>query len=748
MSSPFDPSDDPSDSAEQFGAPTDDGLDGYYSMMADYPEALDYYALLGLSSDPPPKETDIRSAYRSLTLSFHPDKQPPHLREAAQQHFTRIQEAYDVLIDPKKRIVYDLAGEEAVRQEWGQHGAMGPRGDAQSKQLGVKAMSPDDFRKWFLKTMKKRERKAVESLVSSRGTITLGINASSTISVDEEDGDVTFQIPSANLSTYAVNYSFRTPLHLPALSQGTKDEGETEKPDSEATSDDLDDDSDPIEMTINMGIAGKLARPGQKLQVEYEDKSTEEQLVPLPHVLVAQNISLGATVTPNMRDSTVRVEAGVFPIPSLKTTVGHAFQPISGIKPISVSASSTITRSLWESLPSLDVQATKQVAQRKIAFLTWSSGLMEWPGLLQETFPSLGMSLGSYYNTGVSDSTVQIGLISQPKQPSRMTELDEDNDDDGDDDELREQLEKQQEIDRAAEFWQTYLTATPAGGGIGLTYSRNLFSGKPADDPVRSEWSGEGYFPMAKMEEPRAVRLEISTVLNADMSISWGIKGTRRVGEYTKMSLGVGLTQHGIIATVSWNRLGQGIKLPIVICPAQQANHDAAALAAVFPWIAYCAVEFGFIRPRDRKRRRQAVARRHKELKKLIPKKREESEQAIELMFDQVQRRQAREEAQDGLVIRKAEYGYIPPKDKKPKNGFSEPRVIDVTVPVAALVDRSQLVIPQNSIKFQIIGFHDPAPLLPKRLKIWYTFRGRNHYVEVGDKERVSCPMRSHLTSE
>jgi DnaJ family protein C protein 11 len=164
MSSPFDQ---PGSAARQF-ADSDDGLDGDYSMMADYPEALDYYALLGLSSNPPPKEAEIRSAYRSLTLSFHPDKQPPHLREAAQQYFTRIQEAYDVLIDPKKRIVYDIAGVEAVRQEWGQHGAMGPRGDAQSKQVGVKAMSPDEFRRWFLKTMKKRERKAIESLVSSR----------------------------------------------------------------------------------------------------------------------------------------------------------------------------------------------------------------------------------------------------------------------------------------------------------------------------------------------------------------------------------------------------------------------------------------------------------------------------------------------------------------------------------------------------------------------------------------------------
>jgi DnaJ family protein C protein 11 len=280
-----------------------------------------------------------------------------------------------------------------------------------------------------------------------------------------------------------------------------------------------------------------------------------------------------------------------------------------------------------------------------------------------------------------------------------MVEFDEGNDDD---DELREQLEQEKAIDRAAEFWQTYLTVTPGGGGIGLTYSRNLFSGKPADDPVMSEWSGEGYFPMAKMEEPRGVRLEVTGILSADASISWGIKGTRRVGEFTKMSLGVGFAQNGIVATMSWSRLGQSIKLPIVLCSAEEANHDAAALVTIFPWLAYCAIEFGYIRPRDRKKRRQAVARRHKELKKLIPKKREESEQAIELMTDQVQRRQAREQAQDGLIIRKAEYGYIPPSNKKPKNGFTEPRVIDVTVPVAALVDRGQLVIPQNSIKVSL----------------------------------------------
>ena len=148
----------------------DGGLDGEYSMLADASSSseTDYYSLLGLSSDPPPTEADIRSAYRNLTLSFHPDKQPPHLQEAARRHFNQIQEAYNVLIDSQKRMVYDMMGAEGVKREWGHLGAMGREGEAEKQEVGVKTMSPIQFRQWFLKTMKKRERKAIESLVATR----------------------------------------------------------------------------------------------------------------------------------------------------------------------------------------------------------------------------------------------------------------------------------------------------------------------------------------------------------------------------------------------------------------------------------------------------------------------------------------------------------------------------------------------------------------------------------------------------
>lgn len=153
-------------------ANVDAGDTDAYSVLMSYPEEADYYALLGLPRDPPPTDGAIRSAYRTLTLSFHPDKQPPELQVAAKQQFERIREAYETLIDPKKRLVYDVLGAEGVQREWGRMGAMGLGGEAERQekqnQIGVKAMKPEEFRKWFFETMKKRERGMINSFVRSK----------------------------------------------------------------------------------------------------------------------------------------------------------------------------------------------------------------------------------------------------------------------------------------------------------------------------------------------------------------------------------------------------------------------------------------------------------------------------------------------------------------------------------------------------------------------------------------------------
>ncbi len=83
-------------------------------------EPQDYYAILGVPRNA--KEPEIKKAYRRLARKNHPDVNPGD--RSAEERFKKIQQAYDVLSDPKKRAVYDQYGfySENFKE---QHGAQG-----------------------------------------------------------------------------------------------------------------------------------------------------------------------------------------------------------------------------------------------------------------------------------------------------------------------------------------------------------------------------------------------------------------------------------------------------------------------------------------------------------------------------------------------------------------------------------------------------------------------------------------------
>lgn len=71
----------------------------------------DYYEILEINKGA--TEKAIKKAYRKLAVKYHPDKNPDD--KEAEENFKKINEAYDVLGDPKKREAYDRHGHDWER---------------------------------------------------------------------------------------------------------------------------------------------------------------------------------------------------------------------------------------------------------------------------------------------------------------------------------------------------------------------------------------------------------------------------------------------------------------------------------------------------------------------------------------------------------------------------------------------------------------------------------------------------------
>ena len=87
-------------------------------------EKRDYYEVLGVSKTA--SDADIKKAYRKLAMKYHPDYNPGD--KEAEEKFKEINEANEVLSDPKKRQLYDQYGFAGVDPNYAAQNGGGPGG--------------------------------------------------------------------------------------------------------------------------------------------------------------------------------------------------------------------------------------------------------------------------------------------------------------------------------------------------------------------------------------------------------------------------------------------------------------------------------------------------------------------------------------------------------------------------------------------------------------------------------------------
>ncbi|KFY31713.1 hypothetical protein V493_00867 [Pseudogymnoascus sp. VKM F-4281 (FW-2241)] len=714
-------------------------------LQANKAEVVDHYTLLGLSRDPPPTATQVRAAYHRLSLAFHPDKQPHHLKDSAERHFARLRLAYETLVEPRKRVIYDIEGEEGVKIEYGEGGAMGPGGESKRQLSSVKAMSAEEFKKWFLGILHRRERRAIESLIDHQSAFKISFNAADSFvrqtSVGR-DGDVKITVPSRPFRLQEVGIESSFTLPLPKLGRLFETlQGRLEPLDEEEEEIEPNDWADmPGPSFPKLTITGTVSGDVDDVVAVMPRRDTSLPPLFFRHYgISSQQIGLGTalhhtfpqlpgkgsnSIASLLQGTSFRLATSILPHAASTTlSLEKLVCIIPDTAPFGVSVATTVKDSLILRPPEIFVTIQRALGLRgnPQGYFVWASGEKEWPSSFHQSLEGAEPSNLAYIVRWATQGR-GVPMMKLGADWSFKGDAVGDIDDSG----------------MASSGTNVSVQARTGSTQLAVSYFCDVFS-RYDEAPVRSRISNSGEVipqtPGLHARKSRGVLLEVEAVIGFPGILGASITGRRRIGTFTSVGLSVSLAQNwGLYCTFSWSRLKQNISIPVALLPLENVTTSAILLAVGIPWALYTAMEFAIIRPRIRSKRRRLLKSERAKLRLNIAKKREEAEQVVSLMFPSVEHRQEQARRSGGLVILSASYG------TKDAGGV----LVDVTTALASLVDAEQLSIPRNVDRNKFTGFWDPAPLSSKMLVVKYMFGGKEHFVEVGENQSLIIPSRAH----
>lgn len=134
-----------------------------------------------------------------MSRIYHPDKHTdPAKKKDAEVLFNRTKKAYEVLLDPHQRAIYDSLGQKGLETEgW---------------ELVSRQRTPLEIREEYEELARQKEERRLQQRTNPKGHISIGINATEILSpyVDEFDDD--HFLPSVEVSSMGISQSIECPL--------------------------------------------------------------------------------------------------------------------------------------------------------------------------------------------------------------------------------------------------------------------------------------------------------------------------------------------------------------------------------------------------------------------------------------------------------------------------------------------------------------------------------------------------------